>query len=108
MLDDLPPWLLLDENGQAVTRSESSPADFLGLFVGVALAALEVSTHHSVFTLSNMVACLIATDILTLVGIRSFRTAGVLLIGLLPFLPAPRAVALRVIERLCRAAALQK
>jgi hypothetical protein len=37
------------------------------------------------WTLNNLMACLIVTDILQLVGLRSFRVAGLLLMGLLAY-----------------------
>lgn len=81
MLDNLPDWLLIGEDGKPITKTRSAPADFLGAAVGITMAATEVATHHGVFTLSNLVACTIASDVLQLIGIRSFRTAAVLLIG---------------------------
>jgi hypothetical protein len=81
VFDGLPSWLLIDSDGKPITRSENCPADIIGLAIGVSLCATEVATHHTIFTLSNLVACMIAADILQLVGVRSFRTAVVLLAG---------------------------
>ena len=74
-----------------MTHSESAPADWIGAAIGVALAGAEVATHHNIFTLSNLVACTVASDILQLVGIRSFRTATVLLLGAPPLTRLQRA-----------------
>ena len=81
MFDKLPRWLLTDVKGEPITRTENCPADLLGTAVGISLAALEVSSHHTIFTLSNLVACLVAAEILQATGIRTFKTAGVLFAG---------------------------
>lgn len=78
---DLPSWLLIDEQGKPIEKSNWSPADVLGGVIGVALASAELAGHHTNFTLSNLIACLVATDILQLIGLRSFKTASVLLTG---------------------------
>ena len=80
---DLPSWLLKDGEGVAITSVDASPADVLGVVVGVAVATLEVAGHHNNFTLSNLIACMVATDILQLLGVKSFKTATVLLFGML-------------------------
>lgn len=59
-----------------------APSDILSAAVAVGLASAELASHHTSFTLNNMVACLVATEILALVGLRSFRTAALLLVGL--------------------------
>ncbi|GAX72854.1 hypothetical protein CEUSTIGMA_g309.t1 [Chlamydomonas eustigma] len=79
----LPEGLLLNEEGDAVTEAEYAPSDIIALFLSLGLATLEVSSNHTNFTLNNLLACLIATDVLQLVGLRSFRTAGLTLVGLL-------------------------
>jgi hypothetical protein len=81
VFDKLPEWLLIDDEGEPITRSENSPAQALGLILGLGLSTAEVLTHHGVFSLSNLVACMVATDILQLIGIRSFKTAAVLFTG---------------------------
>lgn len=62
-----------------------APSDVLSALLAVGLATVELSSHHTIFTLNNMVACLVATEILALVGLRSFRTATLLLVGLLAY-----------------------
>jgi minor histocompatibility antigen H13 len=67
-------------------RVESLPlygSDIVVTVIALALAFADFSAHHSNFTLSNMIACLIAADILNLIGLSSFRVAGILLIGML-------------------------
>eukprot|EP01023_Acetabularia_acetabulum_P067625 TRINITY_DN9362_c0_g1_i5.p1 TRINITY_DN9362_c0_g1~~TRINITY_DN9362_c0_g1_i5.p1 ORF type:complete len:493 (-),score=74.17 TRINITY_DN9362_c0_g1_i5:47-1525(-) len=78
---NIPKFLLEDEN--ASTEVKSSPADFISLAIGIGLASIELASGHSNFTLSNMVACLVAADIMGLIGLKSFRVAAVLLFGLL-------------------------
>lgn len=53
--------------------------------LALGLASAELASGHTNFTLNNLVACLVATDILQLIGPRSFRTAGLLLLGLLAY-----------------------
>lgn len=81
---NLPDWMFVDEQGQPAGRSSVSPAQLAGVAIGVAAAAYDAVTHHTIFTLSNLVACMVATDLLQLVGLRSFRTAAVLLLGAPP------------------------
>eukprot|EP01024_Parvocaulis_polyphysoides_P017632 TRINITY_DN17790_c2_g2_i4.p1 TRINITY_DN17790_c2_g2~~TRINITY_DN17790_c2_g2_i4.p1 ORF type:complete len:502 (-),score=66.56 TRINITY_DN17790_c2_g2_i4:231-1736(-) len=78
---NIPKWLLEEENDNAEVKS--SPLDFVSLAIGIGLATIELVSHHSYFTLSNMVACLVAADIMGLIGLKSFRVATVLLFGLL-------------------------
>lgn len=80
----LPDWMFVDEAGNPAGRSSVSPAQFGGVAIGVAVAAADAATHHAVFSLSNLVACMVATDLLQLVGLRSFRSATVLLLGAPP------------------------
>lgn len=44
-----------------------------------------VQANHTNFTVNNVLACLICTDILQLIGLRSFRAAVVMLLGLLVY-----------------------
>ncbi|KAF5836765.1 signal peptide peptidase-like protein [Dunaliella salina] len=81
VFDNLPDWILGDEQGKPVTRAEISPADILSVVGGLGLATAHLFSQN--WTLNNLMACLIASDILQLVGIRSFRVAGLLLVGLL-------------------------
>lgn len=60
-----------------------APSDIVALTLGLALASAELASGHTNFTLNNLIACLVASDILQLVGLRSFRTAVLLLAGLL-------------------------
>lgn len=50
--------------------------------VAVPAACVTPPLNH---LLSQQVACLVATEILALVGLRSFRTAALLLVGLLAY-----------------------
>ena len=73
--------------------SEEKPIDSLPLYssdivvsiLGLTLATVDLLSHHGNFTVSNTIACLIAADILQLIGISSFRVAGILLVGMLVY-----------------------
>ncbi|GBF93215.1 signal peptide peptidase [Raphidocelis subcapitata] len=80
---EVPEGLLLDESGATVTRASLRPSDAAAVALGVGIATLGV--HSPSFTLNNMVACLVATELLQLLGIRSFRAAALLLTGLLAY-----------------------
>ena len=58
---------------------EVAPSDLVVALAAVGLSSYELLSHHSAFTANNAIACLIASDILQLLGLRSFRTAGLLL-----------------------------
>ena len=81
----LPDGLLLDQEGASVKDVSLAPTDFVAVALSLAVAGLEVSSNHSNFTTNNLLACLIASDILQLVGLRSFRTAGLMLVGLMAY-----------------------
>eukprot|EP00775_Hariotina_reticulata_P010035 gene10035-10191_t len=83
---EVPPGLLADdEQGGSVQNVLISPADVAAVLLGMGLATYELLGHHTNFTLNNMVACLVATEILALVDIKSFRAAGLLLLGLMAY-----------------------
>jgi minor histocompatibility antigen H13 len=73
--------------------SEEHPIESLPLYssdvvvsaLGLTLAVVDLLSHHGNFTVSNTIACLIAADILQLIGISSFRVAGILLVGMLVY-----------------------
>lgn len=81
LVDGLPDWLLKDENEKPIKRLRASPAGLLGTAIGLGLAGAELASHHQQFTLTNLVACMVVSDILQRVGIRSFRSAAVLCAG---------------------------
>ncbi|KAG2490650.1 hypothetical protein HYH03_011040 [Edaphochlamys debaryana] len=81
----LPEGFLLDEAGASIRQAELAPTDLVAVATALGLASFELASGHSNFTLNNLVAALIATDILQLIGPRSFRTAGLLLMGLLVY-----------------------
>ena len=60
----LPDWLLKDEQGQPVSTVELAAVDALAMFAGVAACSAELASGHTNFTLNNLIACVIATDIL--------------------------------------------
>eukprot|EP00889_Picochlorum_renovo_P003866 jgi/Picre1/30896/NNA_006255.t1 len=69
-------------------RRESDISSFVSdgyivAVLGISLATLDMVSHHGNFTVNNTIACLIAADIMQLIGLSSFRVAGVLLIGML-------------------------
>jgi hypothetical protein len=86
----VPSWLveMPDEESASDSSSTSdvtiSSSDVLGAVMGLSLALVDLTGHHGNFTLNNLIATFIATDVLQLIGVRSFRTAGVLLLGTCP------------------------
>lgn len=83
---EVPEWAQAeDEQGKVVTKSDIVPTDVLSVAAALTIATLDATANHGNFTLNNMIACLIAADILQLVGLKSFRVAGVLLFGLLAY-----------------------
>lgn len=63
------------------TQVELALTDILALVLGLAAASLDVACGHTNFGLNNLLACCIATDLLQLIGLRSFRVAAVMLSG---------------------------
>ena len=57
--------------------------DLVALGLGLWLATADFQSGHSNFTLNNLIATLIAVDVLQLVGLNSYRTAVALSAGLL-------------------------
>lgn len=82
---DLPPGLATDEAGRPLTRGELALTDLLTVAAGVGVATADLFAHHLNFSLNNLIACMVAADILQLVGLRSFRVAGALLLGMLTY-----------------------
>lgn len=70
-------------DGEKVTSLPLYLTDVLAVVLGISLATLDLLSHHGNFTVNNLIACLIAADIMQLIGLSSFRAAGVLLIGML-------------------------
>lgn len=60
----VPDGLLLDDQGASITKAAVSPTDFLTALVAIAAATIDLKSNHTNFTLNNMIACLVATDIL--------------------------------------------
>eukprot|EP00198_Chlamydomonas_reinhardtii_P000945 XP_001690280.1 signal peptide peptidase-like protein [Chlamydomonas reinhardtii] len=81
----VPEGLLLDEAGNSIRQAELAPTDIMSVALALGLSSAELASGHSNFTLNNLIATLVATDILQLIGPRSFRTAGLLLLGLLVY-----------------------
>jgi minor histocompatibility antigen H13 len=50
-----PEGLLLDDEGKSITRLELAPTDFAAVAIAVGLATAELMSHHTNFTLNNMV-----------------------------------------------------
>jgi hypothetical protein len=73
----LPAWLgAVDVNtGATVTEVDVSPFDAVALGIGLCLATADFQSGHANFTLNNLIATLIAVDVLQLVGLNSYRTA---------------------------------
>ncbi|KAL4527148.1 hypothetical protein Ndes2437A_g02327 [Nannochloris sp. 'desiccata'] len=82
----LPEWLgAVDDQEKPLESTELAATDLFVAAAGIALASADLAAHHGNFTLSNTIACLVAADILQLVGVSSFRVAAVLLCGLLAY-----------------------
>lgn len=60
----LPPWLLLGDDGQPITSADAAPSDLAAAVFGLAVASIDLASGHKIYGLNNMIACLIATDIL--------------------------------------------
>ncbi|DBB05845.1 hypothetical protein WJX82_011264 [Trebouxia sp. C0006] len=79
----VPEGLLLDDSGDSITDAQLAPSDIATILVAITAATIDLRAGHQNFTLNNMIACLVATDILQLLGLKSFRTGAVMLAGLL-------------------------
>lgn len=66
---NLPAGFLMDEDGQSITDAKLAVADILTVILGFGLATADAMSNHSNFTLNNLIACLIATDILQVCGV---------------------------------------
>lgn len=60
----VPDGWLLDDEGNSITQTAFAPSDVAALLLGLGVATLDLSCNHNSFTLNNLIACLIATDIL--------------------------------------------
>ena len=60
----VPDGLLLDDQGGSITEATVSPTDILTALIAIAAATIDLRSNHTNFTLNNMIACLVATDIL--------------------------------------------
>lgn len=66
---DIPRGLLKDDSGKDLADEGLLISDLVALLIGVGAASADVYLGHQSFTLNNLLACLIAVDIL---GVRSF------------------------------------
>ncbi|CAL5218425.1 g103 [Coccomyxa viridis] len=80
---NFPDGWFLDENGASISQAQIAPTDIAAAATGLCIATLQLLHPH--WTLNNLLACLIATDILQLLGLRSFKAAAVMLFGLLAY-----------------------
>jgi len=60
----LPPWLLLGDDRVPITRARLAPSDVAAGLFGLGAASADLASGHTIFGLNNMIACLLATDIL--------------------------------------------
>lgn len=60
----VPEGLLLDDEGGSITDAALAPSDIITALVAIAAATIDLTANHTNFTLNNMIACLVATDIL--------------------------------------------
>ena len=73
----VPEGLLLDDAGDSITDASLAPSDVLTVLVAIAAATIDLRAGHQNFTLNNMIACLVATDILQVSsGGVSFSLSG--------------------------------
>ncbi|PSC69300.1 signal peptide peptidase [Micractinium conductrix] len=83
---EVPAWLqAADERWETATQGDLAPSDLLSVGAALTLATMDAYANHGNFTINNLIACLIAGDILQLVGLKSFRVAAVLLLGMLAY-----------------------
>ncbi len=59
-----PEGWLLDEEGASIRQALVAPTDVAAACIGTAIASADLACGHQSFTLNNLLACLIATDIL--------------------------------------------
>jgi len=78
----VPEGMLINEKGEFLDKADVSLTDVLAVALGVAAASADLACGHTNFTLNNLIACLIAADLLQLVGLKSFKAAGALLVGM--------------------------
>ncbi len=82
----LPSWLgAVDGAGAPVADAPLAPTDLLVAAAAIALVYADYAAHHGNHSLNNAIACLVAADILQLIGLSSFRVAALLLSGLLAY-----------------------
>jgi len=79
----VPKGWLIDEDGKDLTQGNLAVTDLLILPLAMGIATCDAWTNHQIYPLNNLIACLIATDIMQLVGLKSFKTAAALLMGML-------------------------
>jgi minor histocompatibility antigen H13 len=75
-----------------VTRSpmkdaqiELTPAQMVGVVVGVAAATADLNANHLDFSLNNAIAACIVSDFLSVIGFGSFKSCATALCGLLAY-----------------------
>ncbi len=59
-----PEGWLLDDDGNSIRETSIAPSDIAAVLLGLGVATVDLTCNHSSFTLNNLIACLIATDIL--------------------------------------------
>ncbi len=59
---NFPDGWFLDENGASISQAQIAPTDIAAAATGLCIATLQLLHPH--WTLNNLLACLIATDIL--------------------------------------------
>eukprot|EP00191_Tetraselmis_sp_GSL018_P023234 CAMPEP_0177619968 /NCGR_PEP_ID=MMETSP0419_2-20121207/26594_1 /TAXON_ID=582737 /ORGANISM="Tetraselmis sp., Strain GSL018" /LENGTH=390 /DNA_ID=CAMNT_0019119373 /DNA_START=8 /DNA_END=1181 /DNA_ORIENTATION=+ len=79
----VPDGWLIDEEGNALRELRAAPTDAAALALAVLVTYLDISNGHMLFPVNNAIATMIVADLLGLLGINSFRTAAVMLVGLL-------------------------
>jgi minor histocompatibility antigen H13 len=65
----VPDGWFMDEEGNSMTRLSLAPTDIAAVLLGIGVASVDLACNHSSFTLNNMLACLIAADILQVDGL---------------------------------------
>lgn len=90
-LVQIPEFLRLEEDEEGGEGEEADnggfvrikAADILSLLFGLGLATLNLLDGTENYSVNNLISCLIAADVLRLIGLRSYTTAVLFLGGLL-------------------------
>jgi len=80
---DVPEGWLVKEDGSPLEQIKMAPSDLLAIAFATFITYEDISHSHFLYPVNNIIATMIVADLLGLIGLNSFRTAAVLLVGLL-------------------------